>query len=235
MKNAGGVFLIYGGDINQDGFVGVSDMLGIDNQSALFGSGYLAEDANGDGFFSSGEMGLAAVNAVLGEALGHLALTPGSGGFRLDWPGASMAYITDTTADPNADYVKIIAGVLVLLGAGDGSFRVIGTPEGVSCHDQLLLQDVNGDHKPDLIVTDWTKDRISVLLGNGDGTFQPAHRGVVEFGYNQYWRVNKHLRLVGDVETVGLPVSLHLEVEATAFDMALCQCHFCAVLNRPYP
>jgi ribonuclease Z len=36
-------------------------------------------------------------------------------GFRLDWPGRSMAYVTDTTADPQAAYVKEIAGVDLLV------------------------------------------------------------------------------------------------------------------------
>ncbi len=39
----------------------------------------------------------------------------GSLGFRLDWPGHSMAYVTDTTADPDADYVEKIAGVDLLV------------------------------------------------------------------------------------------------------------------------
>ncbi len=36
-------------------------------------------------------------------------------GFRLDWPDRSMAYVTDTTAEPEADYVRRIAGVDLLL------------------------------------------------------------------------------------------------------------------------
>jgi ribonuclease Z len=36
-------------------------------------------------------------------------------GFRLDWPERSMAYVTDTTADPRAAYVKEIAGVDLLV------------------------------------------------------------------------------------------------------------------------
>ena len=39
----------------------------------------------------------------------------GSLGFRLDWPGHSMAYITDTTASPDADYVEKIRGVDLLV------------------------------------------------------------------------------------------------------------------------
>ena len=36
-------------------------------------------------------------------------------GFRLDWPGHSLAYITDTIASPQAAYIEKIAGVDLLL------------------------------------------------------------------------------------------------------------------------
>jgi ribonuclease BN (tRNA processing enzyme) len=36
-------------------------------------------------------------------------------GFRLDWPGHSLAYVTDTTARPEAAYVEKLAGVDLLL------------------------------------------------------------------------------------------------------------------------
>jgi ribonuclease BN (tRNA processing enzyme) len=39
----------------------------------------------------------------------------GSIGFRLDWPGRSLAYVTDTTADTNAEYVNLIRGVDLLV------------------------------------------------------------------------------------------------------------------------
>jgi ribonuclease BN (tRNA processing enzyme) len=39
----------------------------------------------------------------------------GSIGFRLDWPGHSMAYVTDTVADTDAAYVNIIRGVDLLV------------------------------------------------------------------------------------------------------------------------
>jgi ribonuclease BN (tRNA processing enzyme) len=53
-------------------------------------------------------------------------------GYRLDWPGHSLAYITDTIARPNASYVDEISGVDVLLhdcgGPDDlsGLMEVIG-------------------------------------------------------------------------------------------------------------
>ena len=39
----------------------------------------------------------------------------GSVGYRLDWPGHSMAYVTDTMADANAAYVAKIGGVDLLV------------------------------------------------------------------------------------------------------------------------
>lgn len=39
----------------------------------------------------------------------------GSVGFRLDWADRSMAYVTDTVADPDADYVEKIANVDLLV------------------------------------------------------------------------------------------------------------------------
>lgn len=42
---------------------------------------------------------------------------PGGGatGFRLDWPGHSMAYVTDTTARPDAPYIEHLRGVDLLV------------------------------------------------------------------------------------------------------------------------
>jgi len=59
-----GRYLIYGGDVDQDGFVGVSDMVNIDNQSVSFGSGYLSEDIDGDGFIGVSDMVIVDNNSV---------------------------------------------------------------------------------------------------------------------------------------------------------------------------
>jgi ribonuclease BN (tRNA processing enzyme) len=52
-----------------------------------------------------------------GGTLTHFPLVhPGGAiGFRLDWPGKSLAYVTDTTAGPDAGYVEAIRGVDLLL------------------------------------------------------------------------------------------------------------------------
>lgn len=58
-----------------------------------------------------------AVSLPGGGRLTHFPLVHpgGSRGYRLDWPGHSLAYVTDTTADLEADYVAKIQGVDVLL------------------------------------------------------------------------------------------------------------------------
>ena len=53
---------------------------------------------------------------------------------------------------------------------------------GADGADAVAIADVNGDGKPDLVVTNWCVsascivpgNNIGVLLGNGDGTFQPV-------------------------------------------------------------
>ncbi|MBI2824640.1 MAG: MBL fold metallo-hydrolase [Planctomycetia bacterium] len=44
-----------------------------------------------------------------------LAHPGGSIGFRLDWPGRSLAYVTDTLAQADADYIQHVRGVDVLV------------------------------------------------------------------------------------------------------------------------
>ncbi|MGE0608254.1 MAG: MBL fold metallo-hydrolase [Pirellulales bacterium] len=52
-----------------------------------------------------------------GGRLSYFPLTHpgGSLGFRLDWPGHSLAYVTDTTASPNAEYVRHLRSVDLLV------------------------------------------------------------------------------------------------------------------------
>jgi len=58
------------------------------------------------------EVGLAAGGKLSYFPLAH---PGGSIGFRLDWPGSSFAYVTDTTAAADVKYVERIRGVNVLV------------------------------------------------------------------------------------------------------------------------
>src|SRR5882724_12758874 len=108
----------------------------------------------------------------------------------------SMA-VADVNGDGNPDLVVVNAcvdsdcatdgAVGVLLGNGDGTFQSAVTYDSAGFFAySVAVADVNGDHKPDIIVANFcglTDDcelslgrsgTVSVLLGNGDGTFQTA-------------------------------------------------------------
>ncbi len=139
-------------------------------------------DLNGDG-----NPDLAVASAGVAVLLGN-----GNGGFgksRLIGPGApsSAVAIGDLNGDGNPDLAVTHPGVVpelgpggvsVLLGNGKGGFGkpqsfAAGTPAG-----GVVIGDLNGDGKPDLVFTHGSAfgkpEAVSVLLGNGDGSFGPA-------------------------------------------------------------
>lgn len=62
-------------------------------------------------------------------------------------------------------------GVTILLGNGDGTFNQ-GTNIAVSNAADIGLADFNGDHKPDIAVSDnYGNGSTWIYLGNGNGTF----------------------------------------------------------------
>jgi hypothetical protein len=98
----------------------------------------------------------------------------------------------------------------VLLGNGDGSFQTAvtyasGTLPNLAQSESVAVTDVDGDGKLDLLVTSETVGNngssggaVSVLLGNGDGTFQAA----VEYFSGGYLLLGV---AVGDVNGDGRP------------------------------
>ena len=72
--------------------------------------------------------------------------------------------------------------IAVLLGNGDGTFQAaVSYGSGGYEPSSIAVADVNGDGKPDLLVANRCGSSgsciigfVGVLLGNGDGTFQPA-------------------------------------------------------------
>lgn len=79
----------------------------------------------------------------------------------------------------NTDCTK--GGVGVLLGNGDGTFQAAQNDFSGGWYPVgIAVADVNGDGKPDLVVANsffianQSSGAVTVLLGNGDGTFQTA-------------------------------------------------------------
>lgn len=74
--------------------------------------------------------------------------------------------------------------VTILLGNGDGTFTPAAkSPIAVGAGpDALVVGDFNVDGKPDLAVANGGAGTVSVLLGNGDGTFTAASGSPVAVG-----------------------------------------------------
>jgi hypothetical protein len=68
------------------------------------------------------------------------------------------------------------AALTILLGNGDGTFTPApGSPAPIgSGQNAMVVADLNGDGKLDVAVTNYESNSVSVLLGNGDGTFTEA-------------------------------------------------------------
>ena len=130
---------------------------------------------------------LGQVSAASGPSFAS-AVTYGSGGYI-----AQGVVIADLNRDGKADIVvsnwwnpndQNQGLVGVLLGNGDGTFQPVVTyATGGSPSYSVVVADVNGDGKPDIVVGSCAPNPstcgsadgvVSILLGNGDGTFQSA-------------------------------------------------------------
>jgi hypothetical protein len=63
MKLVGGKYVVYGGDLTQDGSIDTGDMVSVDNDSYNYMTGYLNSDTNGDGVIDTGDMVIVDNNA----------------------------------------------------------------------------------------------------------------------------------------------------------------------------
>lgn len=141
--------------------------------------GVVVADFNGDG---------APDMAIVGSEFGELFvyLNDGSGTLQTQIATSTGSMpmglaAADVNGDGKIDVVTADYGstVTVLLGNGDGTFQApVHLPAG-NIAAAVAIGDMNGDGRPDLVVanmgtvaTNSSGSDITVLLGNGDGTFQ---------------------------------------------------------------
>ena len=112
--------------------------------------------------------------------------------------------VADVNDDGKPDLAVANAGsnnVGVLIGNGDGTFLpAVSYGSGWPGPAHVVVADVNGDRRPDLVTADFSTipSSVSVLLGNGNGTFQPAVISA-SGGYYAIWVA------IADVNRDGFP------------------------------
>ena len=148
-------------------------------------------DLDGDGKTDLAVGSNMTVSVLLGNGNGSF----GSGGAYETGLGPQSVAIGDLDGDGEADLAAANCGisypagntVSVLLGNGDGSFGADCQYETGLAPMSVAIGDFNGDGNRDLVVANYGTsyspgNRVSVLLGNGDGTFGWA---------NDYWTGNR--------------------------------------------
>jgi hypothetical protein len=143
------LFAVVAGDLTGNS---KADVLGLFNNNLIV---YLS---NGDGTFAAG----------VSYSVGNTSFAP------------VTITLGDFNGDGKVDVAVSLSGdtvpgqEIVLLGNGDGTFQAGKTSTGVFYPASVVAGDFNNDGKLDLVIASQTdiSNTTSILLGNGDGTFQ---------------------------------------------------------------
>ncbi len=159
--------------------------------TGLASSSFVMEDFNDDGFpdFAVTNAASNDVSVIHGRAdatfaeVQRLSVVPG-GAADLVEPIAVAAAQLD--ADERLDLVVVNRNrdqIAVALGRADGTFAVptfFASGSNGSSPTSLTLADVDADGRTDVLVANNRSNDASILLGNGDGSFQAARSWVAD-------------------------------------------------------
>jgi uncharacterized protein (TIGR03437 family) len=96
-------------------------------------------------------------------------------------PGAVA--IADVNGDGKPDVIAAdVSGIDVLLGNGNGTLGAVKTFAAGGSLSSITIADFNSDGKPDVAAANAMAGGASLLLGNGDGTFQSPRKALLASG-----------------------------------------------------
>lgn len=167
------------------------------------GGSYTNALAVGD-FLGNGNLDLAVTNFPAGLPL-DIVLGCGNGAFNQapastngSLVSAAIPVVGDFNGDGKLDLavtggndqLSPVNAVTILTGNGDGTFHLAPNSSfATGANPQALVAaDFNGDGKLDLAIANWQDASLTILIGNGDGTFTPAPGSPVRVG-NAPWAI----------------------------------------------
>jgi len=171
-------------DLNGDGKLDLAYISGVDRGTPPFYA--VIQLGNGDGTFQVG------VSYAVGNTPTALVVGDFNGDGKLDLAAAN----------------ELDSTISVLLGNGDGTFKPEVTFPTAAAPYSLMVGDFNGDGKLDLVTGNRYQDTgdvggVSVLLGNGDGTFQSHVDYAASLG--AYWTTVGDFNRDGNLDLIFVP------------------------------